>query len=487
MSCNYCGKIHLNKTCPSGYTTTTTTEDPVLCPPKPLCDELFNSHCIYYSGSDIECAGISFGDNVNTIINNFISQLQDCCLPTTTTTTTTIDCNNPGGGGTPVFTTTTTCEPIFLICCCSYNTQQLQIIKVPCSLQGFTFKRWEIYVDITAGNNVDPIYWVVSNYNDIVSLGYTGANVSYVPNWSQLLWASDGQSTLIDTLSTCSNRFTQLQLCRCPEQLVPTTTTTSSSTTTSSTTTSTTLQPTTTTTTTILCQQYYLSNPSANPLTYGYVSCEGALVNGLSLPSKTCITIFAQAGSVVITPGIIIGFGECTTTTTSTTTTSTSTTTTTTTIEPSQLCFTILTTPPNTTTSTTSTSTTSTTSTTTTQLPIVGGVEIFAEGGDGIDLQVTAVLDSGAVGNDLVFSGFVQRYSDSSCTVPLGSPLPFGFTMFTAMTNATQTGVGVTTGTASLKIISLIVGATSVTSNPFVVDISGNNYEIYGYNQCGGL
>ncbi len=343
MSCNYCGKQHINKPCPSGYTTTTTTQDPILCPPKPLCDDLFNSHCIYYSGENIECAGIFFGDDVNTILNNLIAQVQGCCLPTTTTTTTTIDCSDSGGNVDPIYTTTTTCEPLFLICCSSAQTSELQIIEIPCTQQGYM--RWEVYQDITDGVAGNAYVWVVANLADIQSLGYSGANIVYTPDWGQVLWASAGEASLVETLLSCNSTIKPSS--KCPEPLV-TSTTSTSTTSTTSTTTTTTLEP-TTTTTTIWCQEYNLYNTTSGPLFYGYINCEGLIISDLVLPSKFCLSIFAQAGSVTVDPGITIGFGECTTSTTSTSTTSTTSTSTT-----------------STSTSTTSTTTTSTTSTTTT-------------------------------------------------------------------------------------------------------------------------
>lgn len=368
MSCNYCGKIHVDKPCPSGYTTTTTTQDPVLCPPKPLCDDLFNSHCIYYTGDDIECAGIAFGDNVNNILSNLIAQLQGCCLPTTTTTSTTINCSSPGGTVDPIYTTTTTLEPYFLVCCASAQTTELQITQLPLSQPGYV--RGQVYLNLISNFPTVSYVWIVASLSDIQALGYSGANIMYTPNWSRMFWMNNGEGSLEATLVACNNNVTPDQ---CPEPLLTTTTTSTTSTT--STTTTTTIAPTTTTSTTIWCQEYNIYNNTAGPLNYGYVTCEGLVVNDLVIPSNLCLSVFAQEGSLVVDPGITTGLGECTTTTTSTSTTTTSSTTTTTTIAPSELCFTVeipeptTTTTSSTTTTTTSTTTTSTTTTTTTVAP----------------------------------------------------------------------------------------------------------------------
>lgn len=233
MSCYICGKTHTDKQCPPGYTTTTTTEDPTLCPPAPACEDLYNSHCIYYSGINLSCAGIYTGDTVNTIIANLLTQLESCCLPTTTTSTTT-STTTTSTTTTSTTTTTTTCQIHYLICCSSYNAETLQIIEAPCNIKGLTFLPWETYADITNSEIGGGTYiWVVATYADLVSLGYSGANISYVPDWNSMLWASTGGSSVIDTLSTCNNTIKPPSTC--PETIIPTTTTSTTSTSTTTT------------------------------------------------------------------------------------------------------------------------------------------------------------------------------------------------------------------------------------------------------------
>ena len=248
MSCSYCGKIHINKTCPPGYIVTTTTQDPLLCPPPPLCEDIYSSHCIFYSGDNLDCAGIYTGDNVNTIITNLLAELQFCCLPTTTTSTTTSTTSTTTSTSSTT-TTTTACPVNYLICCSSYNTQSLQIIEAPCNLVGFTFTPWEVYTDITNGTGSRSYRWVVATLADIISLGYTGANISYVPNWNNVLWSSAGSTSLISTLATCGLFINPASVC--PEAIIPTTTTSTTS---------------TTSTTTTICQR----PPQDKDITLGY-------------------------------------------------------------------------------------------------------------------------------------------------------------------------------------------------------------------------
>lgn len=337
MSCYICGKTHTDKQCPPGYTTTTTTEDPTLCPPAPACEDLYNSHCIYYSGINLSCAGIYTGDTVNTIIANLLTQLESCCLPTTTTSTTT-STTTTSTTTTSTTTTTTTCQIHYLICCSSYNAETLQIIEAPCNIKGLTFLPWETYADITNSEIGGGTYiWVVATYADLVSLGYSGANISYVPDWNSMLWASTGGSSVIDTLSTCNNTIKPPSTC--PETIIPTTTTSTTSTS-------------TTTTINQECDCFTVTNLET---TSGVVAYKFTYTECFVDTIATVYLDFGQSTSICAQPNTIItNFGasiydngtcgeECpppTTTTSSTTTTSTTSTTTTTTTPPC-VCYTI--------------------------------------------------------------------------------------------------------------------------------------------------
>lgn len=75
--------------------TTTTTEHPecalpvnLLCPPAPVCDDVYLSECVIYNGPEISCAGIIPGTPVNVILQDLLQQLSQYCTTTTTTTTT---------------------------------------------------------------------------------------------------------------------------------------------------------------------------------------------------------------------------------------------------------------------------------------------------------------------------------------------------------------------------------------------------------------
>ena len=315
MSCYICGKTHADKPCPPGYTTTTTTENPE-CPPVPACDDLYNSHCIYYSGPSLECVGIFTGDNVNDIIANFLSQLEDCCLPTTTTTTSTTT-TTTSTTTTSTTTTTTACPINYLICCSSYDSEELQIIEAPCDLPGFVFTPWETYQDITNGIGANSYVWVVATLSDIVSLGYSGANISYVPNWTQVLWASAGGSSLINTLQSC-NEFIKPSS-TCPEEIIPTTSTTTTSTT-------------TTTTINQECSCYTITNleTSSGVVAYiiTYIECFTGLTATVPLEFGQSISLCCQPNSIETNfSANIYNHGTCgdecppaSTTTTSTTT-----------------------------------------------------------------------------------------------------------------------------------------------------------------------
>ena len=287
MSCYICGKTHTDKQCPPGYTTTTTTEDPTLCPPAPTCEDLYNSHCIYYSGLNLQCAGIFTGDSINTIIDGLLVSLENCCLPTTTTTTST-STTTTSTTTTTTTTTTTACPINYLICCSSYSTATLQIIEAPCDIPGFIFTPWETYQDITNGTGTNSYIWVVATYADLVSLGYSGANISYVPDWSQVLWASSGGISLINTLSSCNN-IVKYQA-TCPDPIIPTTTTSTT---------------TTTTTTTISpeCDCYTITNLETEddtyPYAFSYLQCITGEINVVILEKGAFTSICAQPNTII--------------------------------------------------------------------------------------------------------------------------------------------------------------------------------------------
>jgi len=315
MSCYNCGKIHTEERCPQGYTSTTTTEDPSLCPPVPVCEDLYTSHCIYYSGPNLECANVFKGDTVNTIISRLLVQLENCCLPTTTTSTTT-STTTTSTTTTSTTSTTTTCPIHYLICCSSYSSEELQIIEAPCNIPQLIFTPWEIYTDITNGSLQNSITWVVASYSDIVSLGYIGANSTYIPNWNQMLWSNYGKETLIETLMDCNSDIIYK---KCPDSLITTTSTTSTSTS-------------TTTTINQQCDCFTITNLETEYRGYDYLfsytECFTNTINTVYLDFGETISFCGQPNTILSTfPADIYNNGVCgetcppTTSTTSTTTT----------------------------------------------------------------------------------------------------------------------------------------------------------------------
>jgi hypothetical protein len=71
--------------CSTTTTTTTTTVNPD-CEP---CDTFYDCECIIYSGDNIQCYGLSTGDNLCEILDVILSNLPQC---TTTTTEPPLEC-----------------------------------------------------------------------------------------------------------------------------------------------------------------------------------------------------------------------------------------------------------------------------------------------------------------------------------------------------------------------------------------------------------
>lgn len=223
----------MDKPCPEGYTTTTTTQDPS-CVPPPICTELFDTHCVYYDGPDLDCIGIYQGDSLNDIINILLLELDGCCLPTTTTTSTTTTT-------TSTTTTTTACPNNFYLVCCGSLSGGFEdvepIIIKPCSIPSqFTLATYQVYSDTTDGVGALSYTWIVATLTDIQQLGYSDVTSNYVPDWDLFTFVSNGEPTFYQAIIKC-NPTGDSGVCPPPP---PTTTTTSTSTTTTSTTTTTT-------------------------------------------------------------------------------------------------------------------------------------------------------------------------------------------------------------------------------------------------------
>ncbi len=152
---------------------------------------------------------------------------------------------------------------------------------------------------------------------------------------------------------------------------------------------------------------------------------------------------------------------------TTTTTTTTSTTTTTTTAP--------------TTTTTTSTTTTTTTSGVTAEL------EVFGES-SGSDIIFTVNVVSGTTLDNLVFDGEVQRYSDLSCSTTINPECAFSSVTLSTGNSTVSSGALCSVGSSqSLKVITLQVNSTNITSSPEDITVGSNTYRITGFNVCGGL
>jgi hypothetical protein len=114
MYCNCHNTPSCPQDCSCKKTTTTTTCIPVYSPPcDNACDEIQLTDCVIYTGPNIECYGISNGDNITDVLVTIFNKLniQNCTTTTTaapTTTTTTIP---PTTTTTTIPTTTTTTTP----------------------------------------------------------------------------------------------------------------------------------------------------------------------------------------------------------------------------------------------------------------------------------------------------------------------------------------------------------------------------------------
>lgn len=444
---------------PPGVTCLTTCNPPDPCP-----DGSLDINCIIYNGINFPCASVKNGDTLISVLLEILAKIfppDFCCDLQGNATNSTCGLGGTVSFFTPLTTSTSTSTT-------STTTQA----PIPCS------------------------------FFEIRNTSQTGPSVfSYVPcNCLDRKTQTVGNTPL----TVCVNNLFSITVVSgsvspssqqgpCTSPACPPTTTTSTSTTSTSTSTTSTTSSTTTTTTLCPCQRYtFTAGTGGNPTFFNVVSCPGQIPQGIGLapgdpPVTRCINnafpIIKKGGNGTFTPGEC----NCDATTTSTSTSTTSTTTTAP-VPIKRLCFIVTLPDPTTTTSTSTTSTTSTSSTTsTTTIPIVGRISVFGEQGSGTDLQVTGYVQSGNVGNNLAFTGFVQRYSDALCTVTVGTPIAFNFTLFPGMTTFSQTGLGSVIGVQTLKIVSLVVNSIPITVNPQIINVSGSNYQITGFNDCAGL
>jgi len=61
--------------CPKTTSTTTTTTINPNCEP---CEEFYDCECVVYNGDNIECYGLSTGDNLCEILETLIQNLPSC-------------------------------------------------------------------------------------------------------------------------------------------------------------------------------------------------------------------------------------------------------------------------------------------------------------------------------------------------------------------------------------------------------------------------
>lgn len=59
-------------------TTTSTTTTTTINPDCEVCEEIFDCACIEYTGENIECYGLSTGDNLCEILETIIQNLPEC-------------------------------------------------------------------------------------------------------------------------------------------------------------------------------------------------------------------------------------------------------------------------------------------------------------------------------------------------------------------------------------------------------------------------
>jgi hypothetical protein len=318
MSCNICGKTHRDKPCPPDYVVTTTTEDPALCPPAPLCEDINGAHCVIYTGPNIECAGINNGDLVSDVIQILLQQLTNCCFPTTTTTSTTTTSTTTTTTTSTTTTTTTQCpNDYYLICCGSYIQGNTPVIIKPCSVPSqFRFATYQVYSDLTNGTGANSYTWIVCTLTDIQTIGWNYETSSYLPDWADFSLNNIGQSTFAQTLVSCATTGED-GICP-PADLVPTTTTTS-------------------TTTIIPCNCYEIFTEEGNLVIYKDCNDNetGVRFQGTPSPNPPYVGIpsmrfcASEQPSVTPQPYLVRNFGACVlgstcnpipTTTTSTTT-----------------------------------------------------------------------------------------------------------------------------------------------------------------------
>lgn len=196
------------------------------------------------------------------------------------------------------------------------------------------------------------------------------------------------------------------------------------------------------------------------------------------VPDSTTI-IRVQSTSVLCTNYVDLPISGITTTTT--TTTEAPTTTTTTTEAPTTTTTTTET--PTTTTTTTETPTT----TTTTTLAFTAEIQVYAQDDGSDNFSVYAIVNSGTTADVLTIDGEFQFYSDGACTTPNGAECPWvGLVMPSGSSSPTVVSTGLCTriGTISGKIITLQVNGNPITSNPEIITIGGNTYNIIPFNQC---
>ena len=284
-----CGCINLDCSHRVVATTTSSTTT-TLCPDAITNDSVYPGECVVYTGGDSQCFTISSGDNIFAVLYQLLLLFDASCTTTTTTTTipitttsTTTTTTRPPRTTTTTSTTlrpttttttsttststtsTTTVDPkfvnttVYLVCCTGYPfTNSVPAIVLPYTLPtNITITPNNIYYE-TDGLTINTT-WVAGLLSDIQGLGYSGATVTYQPNFNNFTESIDNTVSgvpFINAIAACAatpNQSTFLPLL-CPEvnpNLSTSTTTLNPDLTTSTTSTSTTTQaPTTSTTST---------------------------------------------------------------------------------------------------------------------------------------------------------------------------------------------------------------------------------------------
>jgi hypothetical protein len=129
----------------------------------------------------------------------------------------------------------------------------------------------------------------------------------------------------------------------------------------------------------------------------------------------------------------------------------------------------------------------STTTTTSTTSPYTAEITVYGEDNGSGSLIFTAMVTAGTTLDNLTFDGEIQRYTDFGCTSQT-TECAFSSVVLNAGNTLVSSGTLCSLSSVqSLKLITLSVNSTNITSNPEVLTVGGNSYLITGFTDCTGL